>query len=122
MDSEILKECLDIVNHLGFNYNLFDVEERSRKAPIVLCRALIVFQLRQRGLSLNKCGDILNLDHASINHLEKHYKNNKQYGKIYLQMTKQLKAQSNIVKLKKEVESLNKRVIYLNSLIDKMEV
>lgn len=73
-----LKLCQKYLKPFGVEFDIAEVQCANRAADLVFVRALIVVILRAKGYSLHATGRILNRDHASINHLEKHYENQPQ--------------------------------------------
>ena len=68
-----LKEAIQTINRIGYAFTISDLYTRTREARIVFFRAMIVKILRKKKLSLNTIGALLNIDHSTVNYLEKHY-------------------------------------------------
>ncbi len=71
--SEALNQCAAILKVFKVDIDINDVRSSSRLADVVLQRALIVFILKKRKLSLVKIGSIINRDHASVIYLLNSY-------------------------------------------------
>lgn len=68
-----LDECKKILSSIGLTFDINKIISSSRKTELVVARCLIVKLLRTKGYSLHKVGKIINRDHATVIHAEKHF-------------------------------------------------
>lgn len=117
-DKEIQK-CKLLLKPLNIFININEIQSRSRKAELVIKRALVVYILNLKKFKSVYIASVINRDHSNVLYLIKFFNKKKKYKKLLktieaLSYKKNIDFQINFHK--KEIKKLQqiKRIKYFN--------